>query len=171
MGSFGKLALDMVVNQATTADRRRMLEALRRPVDFFGNLEGFKPGQPTPWPHVRYLGDVDMETSLPALNADTAVTVDIVNRLFDEGVTCKILSCFAAGGFCLFDRRPDFVDIAGSDAERVMFSDFDEMNSQVEYFLANPQERRELSAHFKAIVAERLSPKLVYGDMIRHAFF
>ncbi|AVM76360.1 glycosyltransferase [Magnetospirillum gryphiswaldense] len=168
-GFFWSMALDMVSHQATTADRVRMLKAITRPVDFYGRLDGTVPGQPTPWPHIRYRGDVDMETRLPALNADTAITVDVVNRIFDRGVTCKVYSCFAAGGFCLFDHRPDFLEVVGAEGEQVMFSDADSLNERIEHFLTHPRERRELATHLRATIAERLSPRRIYADMITRA--
>ena len=166
---FWSVATDLIATQATLGDRGRMLSGLRHDAAFYGWIEGVRPGQPTPWPHVHLRGDVDMATALPALNAATPITIDVVNRIFDSGVTAKIVSCYAAGGFCLFDHRPEFLDMVGADGERVMFRTVEQLNAMIDHYLTHPAERRELARQFQTVIAERQSARTVYARMIAAA--
>lgn len=156
---FWRVAYDCM-SAASAWDRWRIVAAMPRTVSVYGEQGDRLPA------NARGCGRVDMITELPRLNAATAITLDGVNRISHKGITAKVLGCFAAGGFSLFDWRPDFLQFAGPDAEYVMFRDEGEAAAKLEYFLARPAQRRELSAHLRAFVARETSADSFYRRML-----
>lgn len=165
-GSFWGLADHIVSYRTNTLDRLRVIKGISQPVTFYGNVvDDGKTGISLP-ANMIMGGDMDMIARLPALNAETAITVDVVNRIFGSGYTAKITSCFAAGGFCLFDWRPEFLDNFGVDGGQVMYRTIDELNSKIDLFLGNPRYRRAVADYFKNEIAERFSAKSFYASLL-----
>lgn len=164
---FWFVANEAISHVGCSHDRVSMLKSLRCNASFYG-------GFCDPDEHefvareikCNFRGVVDMGAELAHVNARTKITVDIVNRVSHRGMTAKPLSCFAAGGFSLFDYRADFAELLGSSAEPVMFRDFDEMNRKVDYYLTFEHERRELAAHMRRVLVENFSLKEMYRRIL-----
>lgn len=163
---FWRLAWEIMSCQANPHDRGKVLGAIRHPVAYYGRLNGPQGQLTDMWPRVTYRGDLDMLDELPQLNARTAITVDVVNRIFPSGFTAKIASCFAAGGFCLLDWRPEFLDVFGEAGAQVMYRDTDELNGLIDHFLSHPRARAELADHLGQQVRERLPARKIYADLL-----
>jgi hypothetical protein len=134
----------------TTRTRLNALKAIRHDVAIFGlqhhpEAAALLAGSP----HLRFEGSRDFVTEMPALNARTKVTVDVINVHLPTTTTAKVLGCFASGGVCLFNAKPLFRDTFGPAADAVMFRDVDDLNAKLDRLLTHDAERREIAAHFK----------------------
>jgi hypothetical protein len=143
-----------VMRRVITHGRLAALRAANRPVDFYGlpfdsELASLLHGSMT-----TYRGMADFERELPSVFARAKVTLDLVTAWFPTSVTIKVLNCFAAGGLCLFNAKSAFRAAFGSDAERVMYRDFDEMRAKLDYLLSHDRERTELAAHLRGKILE-----------------
>jgi len=134
----------------TTRTRLNMLRATRRDVAVFG-LQHHPEAAALldALPHLRFEGSRDFATEMPALNARTKVTVDVVNVHLPTSTTAKIAGCFASGGVCLFNAKALFRDAFGPAADAVMFRDDDDLNAKLDGLLTHDAARREIAAHFK----------------------
>jgi hypothetical protein len=126
---------------AQTSLRRALLEGLGREVTFYGDYGAREAGEGVDWRPSRFRFGPELARAF----AGTAVTVDLVNPGFLHGYGSKVMNCFAAGGFMLLDRKRDFVELFGALGEAVSFSSLDELQAKVDYYLANEDERREIS--------------------------
>ncbi|MDK9721452.1 MAG: hypothetical protein OEL53_09745 [Rhodospirillales bacterium] len=165
-GCFWGLADYIVSYRANILDRLRVIEGIARPVTFYGNVVEKGVSAFRLPPNMTMGGDQDMISRLPKLNAGTAITVDVVNRIFGCGYTAKIASCLAAGGFCLFDWRPEFIDAFGDDGGQLMFRSIDELNEKIDIFLGNSVYRRALADYFKNEIAQHHSAKSFYTSLL-----
>jgi spore maturation protein CgeB len=88
------------------------------------------------------------------------------NCLINRGVPSKFVDCIASGGFALVDPKPDLRALFGQDIEAVFFRDADELNSKIEYFLARPQERREVVEGLRAVVERECTLNNLMGRVL-----
>jgi glycosyl transferase family 1 len=126
---------------AQTWLRQALLEGLARGVAFYGDYGAPDAGGRVDRRPDRFRFGADLARAFAA----TAVTVDLVNPGFLHGYGSKVMNCFAAGGFMLLDRKQDFVDLFGPLGEAVSFSSLDELQTKVDYYLANEEERVAIS--------------------------
>lgn len=144
------LAAD-VMAQVVTENRLDAFRAARRPVDVYGLMHSPDAVRfLDQHPHLSYKGVAHYDTGMPALYAQSRIALDVVTAHFATGVTAKILGCFAAGGLCVFNRKPAFAASFGELGEHVMFRDFDDMNAKLDRLMTHARERRELAAALKA---------------------
>jgi hypothetical protein len=146
-----------VMARVITNGRLAALRAVRHPVDFYGLLHNPELASLLEGSTTTYRGVADFDAELPALFARTKVTLDVVTTYFPTGVTTKIVNCLAAGGLCLFNAKAAFRDAFGSEADGVMYRDFDDMRAKLDHLLTHDRERRELAAHLRRQVEERLT--------------
>jgi hypothetical protein len=126
---------------AQTWLRRALLEGLGREVTFYGDYGAREAGERVDWRPTRFRFGRELARAF----AGAAVTVDLVNPGFLHGCGSKVMNCFAAGGFMLLDRKQDFVELFGALGEAVSFSSLDELQTKLDYYLANEDERREIA--------------------------
>jgi SAM-dependent methyltransferase len=139
-----------------TSVRLGALGSLERPVEVFGVF-----GDPasverlTGHANLVYRGNAHQFKELPDVFATTRINICPSNTLIHSGVPSKFVDCIASGGFALVDPKPDLVAVFGDVVERVFFRNADELAARVEYFLANPDERRAIVDELRATVRSR----------------
>tara|TARA_Y100000593_G_C4302516_1_gene334121 strand:+ start:235 stop:1974 length:1740 start_codon:yes stop_codon:yes gene_type:complete len=75
-----------------------------------------------------------------------------LNFCTSAGPSDRVFKVLAAGGFLLTDEWTDRVDYFEDGKDLVVFSDIDDLNNKIEYYLQNPDEREKISAHgFKTV--------------------
>ena len=105
-------------------------------------------------PNLQYRGNFHHSEELPQVYASTKINVCISNGLVYKGVPSKLIDCLASGGFALSDPKEDLVRLFGPDVKRIFFRDAAELNHKIEYFLARPAERKEISDALRAKVQQ-----------------
>ncbi|HLG85842.1 MAG TPA: glycosyltransferase [Alphaproteobacteria bacterium] len=151
---FWEFANQLIGAQCNTQARTEVLNSIDRRVSFYGAFadpEGI-PRLGERMQHVDYKGSVDFADGLPEVYARSKILVDITNAAFITNCSSKPICCFAAGGFALFDFKPDAVSLLGPESEKVMYRDMADLNSKIDYFLSHDRERRDLAAHIRGIV-------------------
>jgi hypothetical protein len=148
--------------------RFRKLLACGRPVAYFGGFADSRSRQmvrDSGWTlHDEYL---EYGTSLAAAYNRARVSLDIVNAPFIDGLnSTKLLSCFAAGGFMLTDRKPDLFTVLGPLADAVGFSSPEELAQKVDRYLTNGKERRELGQEIKEISDRKYSAAIFFRQAV-----
>jgi hypothetical protein len=153
---FWHFANDLVGVQCNTHSRMQTLTSIKRNVAFYGAFVD-PDGIPrlSESGSIEYKGYVHFSTELPQVYAGTRILVDVTNAAFISNCSTKPMCCFAAGGFSLFDYKPDVAKHLGSDIERVMFKDFDELNAKIDYFLTHEKEREQLSDHLRDAIRRK----------------
>ena len=153
---FWHFANDVINVHCNTQSRMQTLNSIKRNVGFYGafvdpagiprlNETGF----------IEYKGYAHFSTELPQVYAGTRILVEVTNASFIRNCSSKPICCFAAGGFSLFDYKPDPIEHFGSDVEKVMFRDFEELNTKIDYFLTHERERESLADHLKDVIQRK----------------
>jgi hypothetical protein len=157
-GFFWRFVRDEIEAVGTTHARLSMLGSLRREFDFYGNfiepearaILGEQYG-------IRFRGNLDCVTELPALYRSSELLVDLIHPCYVSGVSPKIPSCYAAGGLALFDYKSDFRDAMGDIADQVMYRDHAHLNAMIDDFLACPAKRNEVARELRHRVLEQFT--------------
>jgi len=157
--SFHWSLLASEMDLAQTRVRTALLEGLGREVDFFGDF-----GSQEPAGRVRLRAErFHFGAELARAYAATRIVVDVVNPGFVHGYGCKVVSCFAAGGFLLQDRKRDFVERFGELGEAVSYASPAELEAKLDRFLSHERERAEISE----TLGERMRKEHSLADALR----
>lgn len=150
---FWHFANHTIGNRVNSQGRLETLTQIRQTVAFYGAFVD-RGGIPLlkATPGIEYKGYVHFSDELPAVCANSRIVVDVTNAAFITNCSPKPTCCLAAGGFTLFDHKPDALACLGSDAERLMYRDFDELNAKIDYFLTHEAEREALADHYCDLV-------------------
>lgn len=153
---FWHFANDLVGVQCNTHSRMQTLTSIKHNVAFYGAFVD-PDGIPrlSESGSIEYKGYVHFSTELPQVYAGTRILVDVTNAAFITNCSTKPMCCFAAGGFSLFDYKPDPIKHLGIDVEKVMYRDFDELNAKIDYFLTHEREREALAEHLKDVIRRK----------------
>jgi hypothetical protein len=164
---FWSFANNLIGHFCNTRARLEVLTAIDRPLAFYGSFADPKgvPRLQSLVDRLEHKGSVDFATQLPQVYADTRILIDLTNAAFIRNCSTKPICCFAAGGFALFDYKPDAAAALGPDAERVMYRDLDDLRDKVEYFLAHEEEREELADHLRDVIHR----KFRFGQAVHDA--
>lgn len=153
---FWHFANDVVCIQCNTHSRMQILNSIKSNVAFYGAFV-----DPAGIPRlnesgsIEYKGYAHFSTELPQVYAGSRILVDVTNAAFISNCSTKPICCFAAGGFSLFDYKPDPIAHLGSDVEKVMFRDFEELNAKIDYFLTFERERESLADHLMDVIRRK----------------
>ena len=130
---------------ANTLVRLGVLSKIEREVHLFGlfadpgSVEAIRE-----YPNLKYEGMAHHFKELPEVYASTRINICISNGLVYKGIPSKLIDCLASGGFALCDPKEDLVRFFGPIVERIFFSNVEELNSKIDYYLAHPVERDEI---------------------------
>jgi SAM-dependent methyltransferase len=154
----------------TTAVRVELLTQIQHQVHMFGVFAD-PDSQELLAAHrnLVYAGNVGHFDGLPRTFAETKINVCISNGLIYKGVPSKLVDCLASGGFALVDPKDDLVRVFGPDIEAIVFRSAEELNSKIEYYLARPDERREITETLRRVVATRCTLGDLFARVIRAA--
>lgn len=165
---FWHFATGLIVYQAQTSSRLKLLGSAAVPVACYGNLRTDMPGVPgnlVPVP-----SNIPYGPELAATFARHPITIDILKPGFIHGYSHKQIHGFASGGFMLMNRKQDFVDVFGEAGEAVSFVDGDDLGSKVDRFLSDPKYRREVGDAIRERIAARFQLKDVLVRALHAAF-
>jgi len=167
---FWGFASRLIGADCNTQCRIDTLNSIGREVSFYGAFAdpGGIPRLPEFLRRVNFKGSVDFANELPSLYARSRILVDVTNAAFVKACSTKPICCFAAGGFSLFDFKPDAAVQLGSESEKVMYRSYDELNAKIDYFLTHEHERQALARHLQErIKAEYSFTENVYESAVR----
>jgi perosamine synthetase len=143
---FWKFAADEIGITGNTEGRLRVLTSLKQEVVFYGNfMEPEIAGQLQEQYGVSPRANLDCLTELPALYRNCEILVDVINTGYLSGISPKITSCFASGGFALCDYKEDFHAALGDLADAVMYHSIDRLHEKLDYYFTHPNRRREVA--------------------------
>ena len=156
---FWHFANRLIALHCNTESRVAILNGIGHDVSFYGAFAdpGSVPRMPEFLRRASFKRNADFATELPRVYARSRILVDVTNAAFINACSTKPICCFAAGGFCLFDDKPDARAQLGEGAEQVMYRSADELNAKIEYFLSHERERKALARHLQERIRTRYS--------------
>ena len=160
---FWKFAHDEIACLGNTEARLAVFRSLRHEFEFHGNFTEPETASRLDLYGIRPGANLNCITDLPALYKNCEMLVDVIHAGYFSGSSPKITSCFASGGFALFDYKDDFRAALGEIAEAVMYRSTDQLNAMIEHYRSHPARRREIAREMQHSVLERFT----FGTMCR----
>ncbi len=157
----------LVVAEAQTARRLKLLGESGHAVLCYGNLDPALPGVPANLRPVP--GHLPFGPELVAALVRHAITVDVHSAGFVNGFGHKPLIAFDAGGFMLLDRKSDFIAAFGEAGEAASYGSGEELAAKIDLFLCKPKLRREVGDAIRQRIAERHTLPDVLGRILEQA--
>jgi spore maturation protein CgeB len=99
----------------------------------------------------------------------TRLTIDVAHAAFIDGFSRKLVSCFAAGGFALTNRKPDIARALGPLADEITYDSADEFAGKVDFFLGHHQRRLEVAREIGAMVRRKYSAEALFARTLPQA--
>jgi hypothetical protein len=165
---FWHFAHRLVIHQAQTALRLKVLGSADVPVACYSNLRTDVPGVPENL--IAIPTDIPYGPELAALFASHPIIIDVLSPGFMHGYSSKQIHGFSAGGFMLMNRKQDFVDVFGEAGEAVSFVDGNDLSAKVDRFLSNPRYRREVGDAIRETITAGFQLKDVLSRALHAAF-
>jgi len=165
---FWPYAHRLIVHQAQTSLRLKLLGAAKVPVACYSNLKmdlHRVPGNLLPVPT-----QVPYGPELASLFARHPITIDVLSPGFVHGYSHKQIHGFASGGFMLMNRKQDFVDTFGEAGAAVSYVDADDLGAKVDRFLSDPKHRCEMGDVIREKIAACFQLKPVLRRALDAAF-
>ncbi|MDE5831594.1 MAG: glycosyltransferase, partial [Desulfovibrio sp.] len=99
----------------------------------------------------RYMEPVSYYTGLPGFYGNSAINFNCTSKQMKGAVNQRVFDAPAAGAFVLSDWRPQIANLFEED-EIACYSDPDEIQDKVAYYLAHPDERKKIVKKARARV-------------------
>lgn len=96
-------------------------------------------------PDLDYRGELDWETEIAKAISASDINVNISKIIFPTMVGSRPFEVLSCGGFLLTDRYTATETLFEDGRHLVFYRDFDDLEDKVRYYLAHPQERRDIA--------------------------
>jgi hypothetical protein len=149
---YWRFLFDELSVVANGEPRFRKINSLGRPICYFGgfaDMESRGAAAAAGWT-VRETAPYG--AALADLYSSVCVSIDVVNAPFIAGFSPKLFECYAAGGFMLTSQCGDLAKAIGDLADLISFSSAEELRSKVDWYLARPHERQQVTREIREIV-------------------
>lgn len=127
---------------AMTRFRKEMMEVVS---DLGLVLYGDKGWQEVIGDKVQFKGWIDNRTDLPKLYNASRINLNITKSQGKSSLNMRVFEVLSCGGFLLSDYREDLGRLFKLDEEVVCYHSKEELRKKAEYYLAHPEERREIA--------------------------
>ncbi len=159
---FWHFAHRLIIHEAQTALRLRMLGAAGVPVTCYGNLKTDALSVPRNLRSVT--GHIPYGPDVAAALARHEISLDVFNPGAIHGFSTKPLVAFASGGFMLVNRKRDFLRAFGEAGEEVSYGD--DPAAKIDHFLSNPKRRREVAGVLRDEILKRFQLRDVLARVV-----
>jgi len=106
----------------------------------------------TPEKRVRFAPTVDYRTELVKVFKASTININLTRPQLRTTVNQRVFDVFACGGFLLTDYRRYLDDILPFAAERITFSNPQDLKDKIDYYLKHTSEREELAVAARGAV-------------------
>lgn len=161
-----QFAHQLVIHQAQTALRLKVLGAVGTAVVCHGNLDLSAPGVPDNL--VAAPGHIPFGPELARALRRYEVGIDVFNPGSVDGYSHKPLLAFAAGGFLLMNRKRDFINSFGEAGEAVSYGN--DLAAKVDRYLTSEKLRNEVGGEIRRVIRERFQLRDVLVRVVAGAW-
>lgn len=117
-----QLAADLINEEITVKERRRVTDKLKAKIHIYANQE---EGQ--------------------CLYRQSKINLHITPKAIESGMEQGVLDILAAGGFCLTNYQPDTAEFFENGKEIVMYTDMADLVQKADYYLRHEEEREAIA--------------------------
>lgn len=152
----------VLARQVTAIERREILERLgkRYKVNLYTYDQSIKI------PGVNRHEAVDYYTEMPYVFRNSKINLNITLRSIKTGIPLRALDIMGSGGFLLSNYQQELFEYFEADKDFVYYSDYDELEEKVSYYLGHEEEREQIARNGCRKVLEEHSMRLRMQDIL-----
>lgn len=88
---------------------------------------------------------VDYVHQMPLVFHNSRINLNTTARGIESGIPQRVFDILACGGFCLTNYQPEIAEFFENGKELVMYSDLEEVNELIAYYLQHEEERQRIA--------------------------
>jgi spore maturation protein CgeB len=129
--------------QKTSQNRITMLQKISN--QFSVKLYSPYNTDTSPLPNVILQGPVEYYTEMPLVFRLSKINLNLTLSSIRSGIPLRILDILGAGGFLLTNYQPELKQHFTDGQDLVIYHDFEDLSSKIEYYLSHEDERRQIA--------------------------
>lgn len=138
--SAKELATYILERKLTFSQRINLISAIankHKVIVYSGHNDWNHPG-------IIFKGPANYETEMPVIFNKSAINLNITLRSIHSGIPLRVLDILACQGFCISNYQADIAN-AFSDEEIVLFDSEEDLLDKIDYYMANPDQRKRIA--------------------------
>lgn len=88
---------------------------------------------------------VDYVKQMPLIFHHSRINLNTTARGIESGIPQRVIDILACGGFCLTNYQPEIAEFFENGKELVMYSELEEVNELIAYYLKHEEERQRIA--------------------------
>ena len=105
-------------------------------------------------PGIENMGSVDYDHEMPYVFHHSKINLNITLKSIKSGIPLRAIDIMSAGGFLLTNFQADFLDYYVPDEDFVYYTDLNDLNEKIAYYLSHEEERRQIAQSGRKKVRE-----------------
>jgi len=107
------------------------------------------------WPNIKYYGSVEQYTQVSEIFYQSKINIDITRIYALDGFSDRIPNVLYSNGFLIANRTDSLLEIFEDKKEIVTFSNIDELQDLIKYYLKHDSEREKIALNgYEKIINE-----------------
>lgn len=102
-------------------------------------------------------GYADNQTEMPLIFHESRINLNVTSRSIESGIPLRILDVLSCGGFCITNYQPEAAELLIDGEELVMYTDMEDLQAKLRYYLAHDEEREQIAQNGRRAVRERFA--------------
>lgn len=139
-----QLAADIINQEISARDREIVLKRISE-----HHRITLYTGSPIPAslknPNINLAGIVSYDLEMPQVFNQSKINLNITSRTIESGVPQRVFDILASGGFCITNYQPEIAQMFEDKVDLVMYSDIQEVDELVSYYLSHNNERIQIA--------------------------
>lgn len=96
-------------------------------------------------PGIENCGTVDYDREMPYVFHYSKINLNVTLKSIKSGIPLRAIDIMSAGGFLLTNYQADFMDYFTPGEDFVYYSDLNDLNEKISYYLEHEEERRRIA--------------------------
>lgn len=117
-------------------------------------------------PKIQNKGYADYVKDMPLVFHESKININITLRSIGTGIPLRCLDIMGCGGFLLTNYQVELAEYFNDGEHLVFYSDFDDMEEKIKYYLEHEEERKQIAANGMALVREQFTYEKQIGKIL-----
>ena len=152
----------VLARQVTAIERRKVLEMLGQR----GGMRLYTYDRSVTIPGVENHSPLDYYNEMPYAFMNSRINLNITLRSIRTGIPLRALDIMGSGGFLLSNYQQELLEYFEPDRDFVYYTDFEDLEQKVEYYLNHEEERAKIAENGCRKVREQHSMRQRVQDII-----
>ena len=115
---------------------------------------------------IRNKGYINYLDEMPCMFNRTKININLNLHCISTGIPLRVLDILACEGFCLTNYQTEIEEYFEDGKDLVIYTDFDDMCSKIDYYLSHDQERKQIAQNGYNKVREKFDYRICIPKMM-----